>query len=342
MYKIIGADQKEYGPISAEQIRSWISEGRVNAQTKACLEGTEDWKPLGMFPEFGFTTSPLVGNLPAAETGPVSMEDLVARDYTLDILGCINRAWETFKSDFAAVFVPFLLWVGLLIATMLAGWIIFAAVGINRVPAGSRPYLVSPTSLIIKSLILGPATGGLYYIYLCLIRRRPANAGDLFLGFKSGFQDLFLGMLISAFFVDGCMLPYNLIYAKKIAPLLESVQQNPQSVPPLEMFHQWMSAFTSSLPALLLCMIPSLYFTVTFLFTLPLIIDKQMGFWTAIKTSWKITHKHWFHLFGLVVAMAIINILGGMACCVGLLVAVPLNSLILLYAYEDIFGRKTA
>jgi hypothetical protein len=27
---------------------------------------------------------------------------------------------------------------------------------------------------------------------------------------------------------------------------------------------------------------------------------------------------------------------------VGLLVAVPLNSLILLYAYEDIFGRKTA
>jgi hypothetical protein len=53
MYKIIGADQKEYGPISAEQIRQWITEGRVNAQTMICLDGTQDWKPLASFPEFG-------------------------------------------------------------------------------------------------------------------------------------------------------------------------------------------------------------------------------------------------------------------------------------------------
>ena len=29
MYKIIGGDQKEYGPIGAEQIRQWIAEGRT-------------------------------------------------------------------------------------------------------------------------------------------------------------------------------------------------------------------------------------------------------------------------------------------------------------------------
>ena len=52
MYKIIGGDQKEYGPISADQLRQWISEGRVNAQTQALLEGTTDWKPLGAFAEF--------------------------------------------------------------------------------------------------------------------------------------------------------------------------------------------------------------------------------------------------------------------------------------------------
>ena len=34
MYEIIGADGKEYGPISFEQIRQWIAEGRVNAQTR--------------------------------------------------------------------------------------------------------------------------------------------------------------------------------------------------------------------------------------------------------------------------------------------------------------------
>src|ERR1039457_3976082 len=52
MYKIIGADQKEYGPITPEQIRFWISEGRVNGQTQACADGTTDWKPLSAFPEF--------------------------------------------------------------------------------------------------------------------------------------------------------------------------------------------------------------------------------------------------------------------------------------------------
>ncbi len=34
MYKIIGADGKEYGPVTSEQVRQWITEGRANAQTK--------------------------------------------------------------------------------------------------------------------------------------------------------------------------------------------------------------------------------------------------------------------------------------------------------------------
>ena len=52
MYKIIGADQKEYGPVPPEQIRYWISEGRLNAQSRVRAEGDLDWKSLGEFPEF--------------------------------------------------------------------------------------------------------------------------------------------------------------------------------------------------------------------------------------------------------------------------------------------------
>ena len=52
MYKIIGADGKEYGPISAEQLRQWLREGRVNSQTKVQLEGVADWQPLSGLPEF--------------------------------------------------------------------------------------------------------------------------------------------------------------------------------------------------------------------------------------------------------------------------------------------------
>lgn len=51
MYKIIGADQKEYGPITSDQIRQWIAEGRANGQTMVQGEGQNDWRPLASFPE---------------------------------------------------------------------------------------------------------------------------------------------------------------------------------------------------------------------------------------------------------------------------------------------------
>jgi len=52
MYKIIGADQKQYGPVSVDELRRWIAEGRVNAQTLVQAEGQTDWRPLATFPEF--------------------------------------------------------------------------------------------------------------------------------------------------------------------------------------------------------------------------------------------------------------------------------------------------
>jgi hypothetical protein len=52
MYKIIGVDKQEYGPVTEEQVRQWLAEGRANAQTLVQREGETDWKPLGTLPEF--------------------------------------------------------------------------------------------------------------------------------------------------------------------------------------------------------------------------------------------------------------------------------------------------
>ena len=52
MYIIIGGDGKEYGPITADQLKQWMADGRVNAQTKVLPEGTADWKLLAEIPEF--------------------------------------------------------------------------------------------------------------------------------------------------------------------------------------------------------------------------------------------------------------------------------------------------
>jgi hypothetical protein len=51
MYKIVGGDQREYGPATSDQIREWIATGRANGQTLASFEGSP-WKPLSTYPEF--------------------------------------------------------------------------------------------------------------------------------------------------------------------------------------------------------------------------------------------------------------------------------------------------
>jgi hypothetical protein len=69
MYKIIGADQREYGPVSADQIRQWMREGRANATTLIQAEGVPGWRPLSTFPEFA--TPPHAPAVPPYTT-PVS------------------------------------------------------------------------------------------------------------------------------------------------------------------------------------------------------------------------------------------------------------------------------
>ena len=66
MYKIIGADGREYGPITADQLRDWITEGRANAQTRALAEGTAEWKPLTEYLEF----APVLARRPPPWSAP--------------------------------------------------------------------------------------------------------------------------------------------------------------------------------------------------------------------------------------------------------------------------------
>jgi len=52
MFKVIGSDGKEYGPISGDQLRQWIQEGRAGASTQVRREGDADWAALHSLSEF--------------------------------------------------------------------------------------------------------------------------------------------------------------------------------------------------------------------------------------------------------------------------------------------------
>lgn len=65
MYKILGGDGKEYGPIPADTLRQWVNEGRANSQTQV-QSGGGAWIALGQVPEFSllFASNPAPGGAP--------------------------------------------------------------------------------------------------------------------------------------------------------------------------------------------------------------------------------------------------------------------------------------
>jgi len=70
MYKIIGADGREYGPVDANQVRQWIVEGRANTQTRVKAEGTNEWKPLSAFAELTPISGPAAAGVPPSVPPP--------------------------------------------------------------------------------------------------------------------------------------------------------------------------------------------------------------------------------------------------------------------------------
>jgi len=67
MYMIIGGDGKEYGPKPDSEVREWIAEGRLNAQSQIRGQSDADWRILGDLSEFA---GDLFGATPSAPATP--------------------------------------------------------------------------------------------------------------------------------------------------------------------------------------------------------------------------------------------------------------------------------
>jgi hypothetical protein len=90
MYKIIGVDGKEYGPVAIDQIRTWLDQGRVNAQTRVSPAESVEWKPLSEVPELASFLGP--PPVPIAPIGPppiLTPPKLPPRDNGLAILSFV-------------------------------------------------------------------------------------------------------------------------------------------------------------------------------------------------------------------------------------------------------------
>jgi hypothetical protein len=300
MYKIIGADGKEYGPVTIEQLRQWIAEGRANAQTSVQAEGSTEWRTLGDLAELADSFGggrPPIGPTPPDAGVEASLEQqvsrLVAQGYDLDIGSCVRRSWDLWKANWGLM-VAVNLVVGALVGGV--GSLISLAV---RLPLGFHSLTGSVAGFCANMLwcfaVAGALMGGLFAFNLKLIRGQPAGFADAFAGFGKSFGAL------TATYVVMTLLVYL---------------------------------------GLALCVIPGIFLAIAWIFALPLAIDKNLGFWQAMETSRKVVTKHWWTVLALVLLAGLIGVAGIVACCIGIFLTLPLTYAVLMYAYNDLFGAS--
>jgi hypothetical protein len=87
-----------------------------------------------------------------------------------------------------------------------------------------------------------------------------------------------------------------------------------------------------------LCLVPGLFVLAALQFPFLLIVDKGMDFWPAIETSFEAAKRDWVGYIVFVLLQGLVVTAGVLACCVGVLVALPVIHAATVVAYQDVFG----
>jgi uncharacterized RDD family membrane protein YckC len=71
-YKLIGADGQTYGPVTIDELRDWIQEGRVGPDTRLWSSEETDWRAASEFPELRWDLPPPTPREPVAAPPPLA------------------------------------------------------------------------------------------------------------------------------------------------------------------------------------------------------------------------------------------------------------------------------
>jgi len=320
MYRILGSDGNEYGPVSTEQLGQWIRERRVNGETR--VQGEDGvWRLLREVPELVVLLQPpiVVPPLIPAPMEANSVPSDFDGDYELDIVACLTTAWRLFQQQFSTLFGP----------TMMYLLICFG-LGIF----GALPY-IGPLFSLCSMVIGGPLMAGLYVVYLRVIRGETPPLGSVFDGFRKMFGHLFLGQWVAGILAFVPLLAGILVLFFSVGlTVIMGLVKGSASWPTFEVLAPGLALFLLGVPV-------SIFLTVNWMFSLPMILDQRLDFWTAMKRSARQVRRHWWSCLALLVVMSILNFAGALCCLVGLVVTMPISMLVLMCAYETVIhGRK--
>ena len=173
LYFLIGTDGRQYGPLSLEDVFTWLADGRASRYSRARRETEAQWAALRDMPEFEEATRPphiggsvAVSSSPddgheGAETPTASSAGQHA--LRLDPISCFRRAWWLVARDFA----------------LLGGWTLIVAMTI--ITTSVIPRVGWLVGLLLNNLL----TAGVYLLFLARMRGLRPTLNDVALAIRS-------------------------------------------------------------------------------------------------------------------------------------------------------------
>jgi uncharacterized membrane protein len=266
------------------------------------------------------------GAAPMASFGVVNEDQLLAREYRIEIGACLSRAWNLFTQNAGIV-----IGVSLLIAVIYFGVAMVTGVlgvAAQEISPRTARFVMPFVNQLWFAVVSGPIAGGYFWFLLRLARGEQAGISDALSGFSRR-----AGQLVLCAFAQGmsqivCMAPLLLsMAAAGIGSLWR--RGGPVSMPP-----GFLPGFFG---ALLVAIVGMTYFSTVWTHSYFLIMDKDYRFTKALSLSMRLVHKRWWMTWAFLLVSGIIAGLGAILCCVGMLATFPIYLAMRAWLYEDNF-----
>lgn len=341
-------DKAKVGPIDEAELTQLLQSGAITSDTLVWTEGMPGWQPYSVVRpsasplaptgspatcvECGQTFPPeqlitLAGRRVCAACKPLAVQKLQEGVVSFGQPVDAEELWQTIQQrgfNFTIGSVISLSW-KLLLGNFWPCLGVTLLCNLIMMGANQIPFL----GVLALFLVQPQMMAGLSWYFLKQFRGEGATLNDAFAGFRRGYGQQALYMLIVFGIVIGFVLVCGIPLAI-IIPALSSAAKAGSS-------QAWMAVpiITITLAAFFFW-----YLMLCWIFTSILILDKGLTAPAAMKLSRRVVHLRIWKILGFCFVIGLLFLLGFLALIVGLLFMLPLVCASFTRLYEDAFGKE--
>lgn len=192
-------------------------------------------------------------------------------------------------------------------------WLLFAVALVGAVIGGVSFYI-----------LLGAMVCGIFYCYLQAIDGKPVS----FEGLWKGFTYFAPGLIVTLFIVVPMIVVYAVVYAPFVVAMVMGSNLSESEM---------ISLLIGAAAVDLVLIVIMVCFHTLLLFSFPLIVDRNLSGFEAVKTSARAVWKNMSGVVGLILVNFGLAFLGYLALCVGIYFVIPVIIAANVVAYRKIF-----